>query len=335
MTWEAKPLAWSMSIPASSLTRANFSRFRRVDCALVMRNIQHEWVSEDNLPASQAAWKETFITANGKSSDHRPPLHHRRISRRAKAVAEKRGRRTQRRSSRAIRVRGSHTCCRRPVGDRKNRGRWLSESFHGRHRKSRVESAFTVAIGPELTLAQVLIRRVGTGYELHHIDDRDVSADSLKELTLPEARVWAQFNAAGEFRPLKSAPDLRRGWSLFAASDAELETALTHLYPGAVADWFAARSANPPVTDYRAYTGRQSGMYRITTMLSDAQVAEVIHAVCDKSHCLKRRLWIVPGTPSDAPAAKSIIPCLEPCAVLMESARKALRATQHENSDKG
>ena len=195
--------------------------------------------------------------------------------------------------------------------------------------------AFTVAIGPELTLAQVLIRRVGTGYELRHIDDRDVPADSLKPLPLREARLWGQFNAAGEFRPLKSAPDLRRGWRLSADNDAELETALTHLYPGAVADWFAAQSVNPPVTDYREYTNRQSGMYRITTMLSDGQMAEVIRAVCDKTRCLKRRLWTIPGTLPDEPSAKSIIPCLEPCAVLMESARKALRAAQHENPDKG
>jgi hypothetical protein len=74
-------------------------------------------------------------------------------------------------------------------------------------------------------------------------------------------------------------------------------------------------------------------MYRITTMLTDAQVGEVIRAVCDKGHCLKRRLWTVPGTPPDEAAAKSLIPCLEPCAVLMESARKALRAAQQENAD--
>lgn len=193
--------------------------------------------------------------------------------------------------------------------------------------------AFTATIATEVVLAQVLIQRRGTGYELRHIDDRDAPADSLKPLPLPEARAWAQFNAAGEFRPLKSAPDLRRGWRLSVANDSQLETALTHLFPGAVADWFAAQSANPPVTNYREYTGRQSGMYRITTMLTDAQVADVIHSVCDKAHCLKRRLWTVPGTRPDAPTAKSLIPCLEPCAVLMESARKALRTAQQE--DKG
>jgi hypothetical protein len=193
--------------------------------------------------------------------------------------------------------------------------------------------AFVAKIGNELTLAQVLIQRRGAGFELRHIDDRDATTDSLRPLPLAEARHFAQFNAAGEFRPLKSAPDLRRGWRLSVANATELETALTHLHPGAMADWFAAQAANPPVTNYREYTTRQSGMYRITAMLTDAQAAEVIGAVCDKTRCLKRRLWTAPGTPVDAPAAKSLIPCLEPCAVLMESARKELRAFQQENRD--
>jgi hypothetical protein len=191
--------------------------------------------------------------------------------------------------------------------------------------------AFVAKIGSELTLAQVLIQRRSTGYELRHIQDRDALAESLRILPLPEARQLAQYNAAGEFRPLKSSPDLQRGWRLSLANGAELETALNHLYPGALADWYAAQSANPPVTNYRDYTARQSGMYRITTLLTDPQVAEVIREVCDPSRCLKLRLWTVPGMSADEPAAKSLIPCLEPCAVLMESARKAIRAAQQEN----
>lgn len=192
--------------------------------------------------------------------------------------------------------------------------------------------AFIAQLRAEFTLAQVLIRRGSGGYELRQIDDRDAPADSLRQLPLTEVRSLAQYNAAGEFRPLKSAPDLKRGWRLSAANDAELEGALNQLYPGALADWFAAQAANPPVTNYREYTSRQSGMYRITTKLTDVQAAEVIQAVCDKSRCLKRRLWTVTGKAADEAGAKSIIPCLEPCAVLMESARQALRNSQPENS---
>jgi hypothetical protein len=98
------------------------------------------------------------------------------------------------------------------------------------------------------------------------------------------------------------------------------------LYPGAVADWFATQAAQPPVTSYREFTSRQTGMYRITTHLDDAAVAAVIHACCHKDFCLKRRLWTVEGAAPDAADAKSLIPCLEPCAILLEAARKAARA---------
>jgi hypothetical protein len=79
------------------------------------------------------------------------------------------------------------------------------------------------------------------------------------------------------------------------------------------------------VTDYRAFTERQTGMYRITTKLSDSDVAGVIRACCAKESCLKRRLWTISGLETDSPETKSIIPCLEPCAMLLESARTAAR----------
>lgn len=187
---------------------------------------------------------------------------------------------------------------------------------------------FTAQIGNELTLAQVLIRRAGAGYELRNVVDRDAAADSLRLVEAGESRQLAQYTAAGEFRPLKSAPTLQSGWRMLPPNDTELELALNQLYPGAVADWFAARAQIPPVTNYREFTNRQSGMYRITTMLTDAQVGEVLHACCNRDACLKRRLWTVATLEPEAADGKSLIPCLEPCAVLLEAARKAMRAAQ-------
>ena len=190
---------------------------------------------------------------------------------------------------------------------------------------------FVAQIGTELTLAEVLIRRKGAGYELRQVQDREMPPDKLRLVKFDEARPLAQSTASGIFRPLKSAPDLQTGWRIEARNDDDLETALSQLYPGAVADWHAAQAANPPVTNYREYVNRQSGMYRITAMLNDEQAAQVIGGVCDAKHCLKRRLWTVGGLEADAAAHKSLIPCLEPCAVLMESARKAVRAEQQES----
>ncbi len=186
--------------------------------------------------------------------------------------------------------------------------------------------AFIAQMGNEVVLGQVLIRKLGAGYELVHVEDRAAATDGLRSARPDEARSLAQFTAAGEFRPLKAAPTLQRGWRVEAVTDAGLEFALNGLYPGALADWHAARAPNPPLTNYRACAERQSGMYRITAKLSDAQAEVVIKHTCDAAHCLKRRRWTVSGLDRDPAGGKSLIPCLEPCAVLLEQARIAARA---------
>src|SRR5947207_16006054 len=104
---------------------------------------------------------------------------------------------------------------------------------------NRALEAFVAEIRSELVLAQVLISRQERGFELRHADDRSVPADKLRLLPVPELRALAQFTATGAFRPLKSAPNLQTGWRAVASNADELGVALQHLYPNAVADWFA------------------------------------------------------------------------------------------------
>ena len=189
---------------------------------------------------------------------------------------------------------------------------------------------FTAQFGGEFLVAQVLIRRLPRGFELRHETDRDASADSLRAVPPGDLRALAQSTGGGAFRPLKSAPTLVAGWITTAGTPEQLELALSQLYPGFLADWIAAQSPVPPITHYREFTGRQTGMYRVTTMLTDGQAAQMIRACCHSRFCLKRRLWTVPGLDPDAADAKSVIPCLEPCAVLLEFARKAARLEQEE-----
>jgi hypothetical protein len=191
---------------------------------------------------------------------------------------------------------------------------------------------FAAAIADEIVVAQVLVTRAGSGFELRHVADRQAATDSLKALNVEDLRVWAQFTESGAFRPLKSAPNLRRGWRAAVANPSALGLGLNHLYPGAVADWFAARSAAPPVTSYREFTERQTGMYRITTHLNDAVAGAMIRACCHPDSCLKRRLWDLADGRADAAARPSIIPCLEPCAILLEFARKVARWEQEAAS---
>jgi len=185
--------------------------------------------------------------------------------------------------------------------------------------------------GNELVIGQVRVCRRDKGYELRHVADHAKTAAELKQCTAEEARDIAQFTESGAFRPLKSAPTLRRGWQITAASDAELGTALDRLYPGAIADLYATLRHPPPVTDYRAMAARQSGMYRITNLLEDLEAAAVVRKCCAPEFCLKRRFWDVDELAPEVTQHKTIIPCLEPCAILLEFARKVVRAKQQEN----
>jgi len=205
------------------------------------------------------------------------------------------------------------------------------------HYFARIETALTnpaleafanqIAIGTELVVAQVLIRRDRSdAWELRHLEDRNMAGSALKSVALTALRELAQTTVDNAFRPLKSAPNLRRGWVATVHSVKELGSALDQLYPGFVADWFSARKSAPPITHYRDFTNRQTGMYRITQHLTDAQAA--IRACCHIRFCLKQRLWTIPGQPVDSPGAKSLIPCLEPCAVMLEFARTAARIEQ-------
>ncbi len=186
-------------------------------------------------------------------------------------------------------------------------------------------TAFVASFGDETVLAQVFIARRGGGFGLRHVADRDAAEESLREVAVGDLRDLAQTTNGGAFRPNKAAPSLRCGWFAVAGSPVELEDALRQLYPGALADWFAVQQPAPPVTHFREFLNRQTGMYRATQLLDDERAAEVIRAGCDARFCLRRRLWTVPGLEPDPADAKSLIPCLEPCVLMLDLARHAQR----------
>ncbi len=186
-------------------------------------------------------------------------------------------------------------------------------------------------IKQEFVFAQVAITRLREGYELRHLEDRAAAAAGLRLRSIPELRVLAQFSASGEFRPLKSAPNLQTGWRAIACTDSELNCALNHFYPGAVADWFAVQQGSFKPASYRDFTGRQTGMYRVTQLLNDAQATRAVASCCHRKFCLKRRLWSVEGLAGEDASDKSAIPCLEPCAILLEFARRVARIEQEKN----
>ncbi|MBA3426105.1 MAG: DR2241 family protein [Rubrobacteraceae bacterium] len=172
------------------------------------------------------------------------------------------------------------------------------------------------------TFAQVLIRRLETGYEMRHTDDLD--AENLETSDDPRlAREISRLTEAGEHRPLKSAPNLRRGWILRVADAREMAVAMNYLYPAAVVHWHLEREGKLEITSYRENAARQSGIYKRVQRLSDEGVHNAAQACCEDAVCLKRTLWDVDGeTPLAMDRGNGEIPCPEPCSLFVSFARR-------------
>jgi sirohydrochlorin cobaltochelatase len=81
-----------------------------------------------------------------------------------------------------------------------------------------------------LLIGEVLI---GADFTLRHVSDEG-SGGLVVHDSPRDARLIARYDSAGEYRPLKTAPNLIRGWILRAGSIEGLEQALEFLYPGAL-----------------------------------------------------------------------------------------------------
>ena len=173
-------------------------------------------------------------------------------------------------------------------------------------------------------IGQVALRRVPDGIELRHIDD-DTHAD-LETLTRPEEiRALVNFDAAGAFRPLKTAPDLRRGWRLLVPNAAALRLTLDCFYPAMSGVWLSHTRGELAPVPLRETLGRQTGMYRVTQKINDDEARGLIDGFC--AGCLKVRLWDgrTPGADSD----ELPLLCHEACNLLVARAREVVKA-RHE-----
>ena len=194
-------------------------------------------------------------------------------------------------------------------------------------------ASFLEVLQSTFDFVEVRVTRLADGFTLHHLADFPVALGKLTKVDISALRAVANTTLEGDFRPIKTAPNLRRGWHCSVPTPDTLKRALDALYPGALVDWFSAQHSPVPVQHYREFTARQTGMYRITQQLTDAQVSEVIRAGCAPQSCLRKRLWTVEGLPPDDETdGKSVIPCLEPCPLLIELVRRSRRMNQEEST---
>jgi sirohydrochlorin cobaltochelatase len=171
-------------------------------------------------------------------------------------------------------------------------------------------------------IGEVLIRG---RFEL--LNAEDAAHGDLKVFTLAEsAREIAMCDGHGEFRPLKTAPTLRRGWKLVLPDVTAVRHALDYFYPAMVGTWAAFRREEVLPYPLRETLNRQSGMYAVTRKISDSEAGALVGKIC--GGCLKRRLWDVTGIPEaalgDDPREMPML-CAEACNLFVAAARAAVK----------
>jgi sirohydrochlorin cobaltochelatase len=201
-----------------------------------------------------------------------------------------------------------------------------------------------LAIG-SLNLGEINARRItDTSFIVHHRQDAEPrEGPPLRIYTEPAAaRDLARFDREGRFRPLKGAPTLPAGWELRLDSIDSLKLAIDYFYPGALASWFAREDRRINPVDLRTTLNRQTGMYRVTQKLTNAEADELAGRFCrSDGGCLRTILWTIAGKRPDGnlPETKFAISddqlgkdnpalpflCLEACNLFVAEARETVK----------
>src|SRR5216117_2734439 len=203
---------------------------------------------------------------------------------------------------------------------------------------------------------QISVREGGNRFVLRHRDD-DARDDLETFANAEDAIEIARYDDAGNYRPLKTAPNLRHGWRLELDTLEELRCALDYFYPGRLAIFAAWKRDQPQTTPLRETLDRQSGMYRVAAKISDPELDDLVADFCrSNGGCLRTILWkrdgdgaiastklprekfdptcdqtaasIPPGsaTPATATTAATVpLLCQEACNLLVAECRKVVK----------
>src|SRR5438552_9827447 len=140
-------------------------------------------------------------------------------------------------------------------------------------------------------VGQIVVRKSGGGFVLSHRDDE--AQENLQIFRSSEDAIGvAKYDDAGNYRPLKTAPNLRHGWRFELDTLEALMRALDYFYPGRLAVFAAWKSDKLQTTPLRETLDRQSGMYRVAAKISDSQINDLVAGFCRSSGgCLRTILW--------------------------------------------
>jgi sirohydrochlorin cobaltochelatase len=155
-----------------------------------------------------------------------------------------------------------------------------------------IERALGAAQAVLFYFGQILVRKTNDGgFVLSHRDD-DARSDLQTSRNAEDAIEIAKYDDVGNYRPLKTAPNLRHGWLMELGTWEESKRALAHFYPGRLAVFDAWKTSRLRTTSLRETLDRQSGMYRIAAKISDDQIDVVVGDFCrSDGGCLRTILW--------------------------------------------
>jgi sirohydrochlorin cobaltochelatase len=140
-------------------------------------------------------------------------------------------------------------------------------------------------------VGQIVVQKSDGCFVLLHRDDETL--DHLQAFRSAEdASEIAKCDDAGNYRPLKTAPNLRHGWRLELDTLEQLRRALDYFYPGRLAVFAAWKKGKLQTTPLRETLDRQSGMYRVAAKISDSQIDDLVADFCrSNGGCLRTILW--------------------------------------------
>jgi sirohydrochlorin cobaltochelatase len=184
------------------------------------------------------------------------------------------------------------------------------------------------------------------GFGLRHREDAG-RANLTASNSPDEAAELARFDDAGNYRPLKTAPNLRHGWELTLENLGDLRLALDLFYPGRLAAFLAFERNELSTTPLRETLERQTGMYRIAAQIGEEQADELVGGFCrSDGGCLRTILWrrdgagTIPSTRlppekfdprhDQTSLAEPVMPllCQEACNLLVAAARNVVQANR-------
>jgi sirohydrochlorin cobaltochelatase len=139
-------------------------------------------------------------------------------------------------------------------------------------------------------IGQLEISASAGGFVVCHCDD--VGRDDVTPYGIEDVFEIVKFDDSGNYRSLKTAPNLRHGWRIFINNAAELQQAIDAIYPGRLAVLRALESGELVTTSLRETLSRQSGMYRVAAKISDQQIDDLLGNFCrSDGGCLRTILW--------------------------------------------